>query len=199
MTDDGVSLLHGDCLELMRELEDESLDAIITDPPYGILTGHKIETDVDIPRFFNECYRVLKPNSFIVYFGLQPTLTYWNIEAFKLFKYKNEVIWYKRRTSSMMLDMSRLFENIIVCVKGQGRYQQVRRPYMDVKESLADIIGVEGIKMDMNYLTQAFKDRMTYENAIAYLDAKANGGDMKRFYTQTVGNSNDKVDRKSVV
>ena len=60
----------------MRELDDESLDAIITDPPYGILIGHKhhkIETDVDIPRFFNECYRVLKPNSFIVYFGQQPT------------------------------------------------------------------------------------------------------------------------------
>jgi len=85
-------LLHGDCLELLKGLPDESVDAVVTDPPYGILTGHRIETDVDIPLLMRECYRVLKPNSFLVYFGLQPTLTYWNTEAFKLFRYKKEVM-----------------------------------------------------------------------------------------------------------
>jgi site-specific DNA-methyltransferase (adenine-specific) len=192
---DNMNLLLGDCLELMKQLPDESVDAVVTDPPYGILTGHKIETDVDIPRFFRECQRVLKPNSFLVYFGMQPTLTFWNIEAFKLFRYKNEIIWYKRHSSFSIgaNDMRRYIENIMVCIKGSKKFNEVRRPYMDVKESLSDLIGIGGLKADINYLTQAFKDRMTYENAIAYLDATANGGDMKRFYTQTAGNRNDKV------
>ena len=30
-----IKLLHGDCLELMQTIEDGSIDAIITDPPYG--------------------------------------------------------------------------------------------------------------------------------------------------------------------
>ena len=29
-------LLHGDCLELMKSLPDESVDAVVTDPPYGL-------------------------------------------------------------------------------------------------------------------------------------------------------------------
>ncbi|MBN7484630.1 DNA-methyltransferase [Mycobacteroides abscessus] len=34
--DDSVTLYHGDCLDVLRELPDESVDAVITDPPYGI-------------------------------------------------------------------------------------------------------------------------------------------------------------------
>ncbi|TRO53301.1 site-specific DNA-methyltransferase [Candidatus Bathyarchaeota archaeon] len=32
---DGVELILGDCLEVMRDMENNSVDAIITDPPYG--------------------------------------------------------------------------------------------------------------------------------------------------------------------
>ena len=35
-TDDRVSLYHGDCIEVMRSLPDSSVDAIVTDPPYGL-------------------------------------------------------------------------------------------------------------------------------------------------------------------
>ena len=94
-----MQLIHGDCFEVLKTLPDESVDAVITDPPYGILK-HQIETAVDLPTLFNECQRVLKPNSLILYFGQQPALTAWNSEAFKHFKYKQEVIWYKRISSS---------------------------------------------------------------------------------------------------
>jgi len=35
-TDDRVSLYHGDCIEVMRSLPDNSVDAVVTDPPYGL-------------------------------------------------------------------------------------------------------------------------------------------------------------------
>ena len=170
-----MQLICGDCLEILKTLPDESVDAVITDPPYGILK-HKIETAVDLPTFFTECQRVLKPNSFLVYFGQQPTLTRWNTEAFKLFSYKNEIIWYKRTSSSMMNDMQRLFENIMVCTKGSRKFKQVRRPYTDVQESLAEFVGYEGMKRQIGYLKQIFKDKMSYQDALEAIDGK-------RFYT----------------
>jgi hypothetical protein len=35
-TDDRVTLYHGDCIEVMRTLPDASVDAVVTDPPYGL-------------------------------------------------------------------------------------------------------------------------------------------------------------------
>jgi DNA modification methylase len=63
-------IYQGDCLELMKQIEDESIDCIITDPPYGINKG-KIAGDEDfslINKFLPEAFRVLKDNSFFICF-----------------------------------------------------------------------------------------------------------------------------------
>jgi len=128
----------GDCFDLISALPDGSIDLLITDPPYGVLK-HKIETDVNIEQFMREAYRVLKPNAFLVYFGMQPTLTYWNLAAFEQgFNYKAEIIWYKRNVTNMLNDITRLYENVMVVVKGKRRFEKVYRPYTDVKSSLAE-------------------------------------------------------------
>ena len=66
---------HGDCLKVLRQLPDESVDFILTDPPYLVRYqdrhGRRIVND-DNPRWlfpaFAELYRVLKPNRFCVSF-----------------------------------------------------------------------------------------------------------------------------------
>lgn len=55
-------ILHGDSSEKLKELEDNSIDAIVTDPPYGLsFMGKKWDYDVPSVEIWKECLRVLKP------------------------------------------------------------------------------------------------------------------------------------------
>ena len=63
-------IYNKDCIEGMKELPDESIDCIITDPPYGI-NKSKIIGDEDfslIEKMLPECFRVLKNDSFFICF-----------------------------------------------------------------------------------------------------------------------------------
>ena len=53
-----------DCLEGLKNLPDNSVDAVISDPPYGIsFMGKNWDKALPDPQVFKECYRVLKPGS----------------------------------------------------------------------------------------------------------------------------------------
>lgn len=57
-----INLLHGDCLEKIKTLPDNSVDAIVTDPPYGIsFMSKKWDYDVPSVEVWKEAMRVLKP------------------------------------------------------------------------------------------------------------------------------------------
>ena len=57
-----INLLHGDCLEQMKTLDDNSVDSIVTDPPYGIsFMAKKWDYDVPSVEVWKEAMRVLKP------------------------------------------------------------------------------------------------------------------------------------------
>ena len=58
-----TKLIHGDCLEEMRKMESESIDLILTDPPYG-LNKEGIKNDGDLWAYnLEDYYRLLKDNS----------------------------------------------------------------------------------------------------------------------------------------
>ena len=60
-------ILHGDCLEQMRAMEDNSVDSVVTDPPYGIsFMGKKWDYDVPKVEVWEEVMRVLKPGGHIL-------------------------------------------------------------------------------------------------------------------------------------
>ena len=60
----------GDCLEKLKDLPDNSVDSIVTDPPYGLLFMNK-KWDYDVPsvEIWTECLRVLKPGGHLLSFG----------------------------------------------------------------------------------------------------------------------------------
>ena len=63
-------LLLGDCLDRLKELPDNSIDSIVTDPPYGLsFMGKKWDYDVPSTDIWKECFRVLKPGGHLLCFG----------------------------------------------------------------------------------------------------------------------------------
>jgi site-specific DNA-methyltransferase (adenine-specific) len=65
-----MKLLLGDCLDKLKELDDNSVDSIVTDPPYGLsFMGKKWDYDVPSQQIWEECLRVLKPGGHILSFA----------------------------------------------------------------------------------------------------------------------------------
>jgi len=65
-----VSLHHGDCLEVLRTILDCSVDAVVTDPPYGLaFMGKRWDYDVPSVEIWAECLRVLKPGGHLLAFA----------------------------------------------------------------------------------------------------------------------------------
>jgi len=63
-------IIHGDCLEKLKELQDNSVDAVVTDPPYGLsFMGKKWDYDVPSTEIWQECLRVLKPGGYLLAFA----------------------------------------------------------------------------------------------------------------------------------
>ena len=60
----------GDCLEVLKTIPDNSVDSIVTDPPYGLSFMNK-KWDYDVPsvEIWTECLRVLKPGGHLLSFG----------------------------------------------------------------------------------------------------------------------------------
>jgi len=63
-------VVHGDCVEVMRSMDAESVDAIVTDPPYGLgFMGKKWDALPPGREVFEECLRVLKPGGHLLALG----------------------------------------------------------------------------------------------------------------------------------
>ena len=66
-----IELFKGDCLEIMKSIKSGSIDAIITDPPYGT-TACKWDSVIDFDLMWEQLNRIIKPNGAIVLFGSEP-------------------------------------------------------------------------------------------------------------------------------
>ena len=104
----------GDCLEVMKSIPSGSIDAIITDPPYGT-TACKWDSVIPFDLMWEQLNRIIKPNGAIVLFGSQPFTSALIMSNPKLFKY--ELIWDKK-TGLGFLDSKfrplKSHENIII-------------------------------------------------------------------------------------
>ena len=117
-----IDLKLGDCLEVMKSIPDGSVDAIITDPPYGT-TACKWDSVIDFELMWEQLNRIIKPNGAIVLFSKQPftsTLNYSNIKYFK-----QELIWDKIKHDNPMQAKNRflnVIENISIYYKNKPLY-----------------------------------------------------------------------------
>lgn len=125
---ENIKLLHGDCIELFPKIPDASIDAIITDPPYGIT---KCDWDKVVPfdSLWKHYNRVLKRNGVIVIFGTEPFTSELVCSNKKMFREK--LTWQKHRPSNMG-NAKRMHlkysEDIIVFSFGRNIYNPQMQP-----------------------------------------------------------------------
>ena len=89
-----IELMQGDCLEVMKEIPDGSIDMVLADPPYGT-TACKWDTVIDFPSMWAQLKRVIKPNGAILLFGQEPFSSLLRCSAIDLFKY--DFYWRKNK------------------------------------------------------------------------------------------------------
>lgn len=87
-----MNLYKGDCLEVMKLIPDNSIDAIITDPPYGT-TACKWDSVIPFDLMWEQLNRIIKPNGAIVLFGSEPFSSALRMSNIKNYKY--DWIWDK--------------------------------------------------------------------------------------------------------
>lgn len=89
---ENVKLFQGDCLELMKEIPDGSIDMILCDLPYGT-TACKWDTVIPFEPLWEQYNRIIKDNGAIVLFGSEPFSTKLRNSNLKMFKY--DWVWDK--------------------------------------------------------------------------------------------------------
>jgi site-specific DNA-methyltransferase (adenine-specific) len=112
------SVIHGDCLEVMKDIEDESIDMILCDLPYGT-TACKWDTIIPFDLLWDHYKRIIKDNGAIVLTGSQPFSSRLIMSNLEMFKY--EWIW-KKNTSAGFIHAKnkplKRHENILIFSKG---------------------------------------------------------------------------------
>lgn len=92
------TLYRWDCLEIMKQIPDWSIDAIITDPPYWT-TACKWDSVIPFEPMWEQLKRIIKPNWAIVLFGSEPFSSALRMSNIKMYKY--DWIWEKERPTNV--------------------------------------------------------------------------------------------------
>ena len=121
-----IQLYNGDCLELMKNIPDGSVDLVLTDPPYGT-TACKWDSVIPFEPMWEQLNRIIKPNGAICLFGSEPFSSALRMSNIKNFKY--DWIWEKEQGVGFQLVKYRPLikcENISVFCKKTPTYFPIK-------------------------------------------------------------------------
>ena len=127
-------LMHGNCLDRMKEIPDSSISMILADPPYQ-MTQNSWDSIIPLDQMWAELKRVIKPNGAIVLFGAQPFTSKLVCSNIEWFKY--DWIWRKPKGTGHLnakKQPMRDKEDVIVFYAKQPTYNPqfgTGKPYKD--------------------------------------------------------------------
>ena len=132
-----IDLRKGDCLELMRDIPNESIDMILADLPYGT-TACKWDSIIPFDKLWEQYERIIKPNGAIVLTASQPFTSALVMSNPKLFKC--EWIWQKNRGSNFATTKyqpMKEHESVLVFCKNVANYYPIMQPRAEGGKSRA--------------------------------------------------------------
>lgn len=191
-------LENKDCLEYFKEIEDDTIDLILVDPPYGTIKGIEKGKDknnknfrhsdtewdniIDIDLMFDNMSRVLKKNGVAVVFCQEPFTSKLITSYYSMLRFKYKMIWKKNNSGNAFnAKKSHLnyYEEILVFSKkhsfnsdvlARGYSRNLKR-YIDTKEIKED--GMES-KVSHFICSDALQFHIPTEDAYKYLVDKFN-------------------------
>ena len=110
-------LYQGDCLEIMKQISDKSIDMILCDLPYGI-TACKWDTIIPFDKLWEQYNRIIKDNGIIILFGSEPFSSLLRCSNLKMYRY--DYVWIKNNCGNFQLankNPLKYHENISVFYK----------------------------------------------------------------------------------
>ena len=119
----------GDCLEIMQQIPNGSIDMILCDLPYGT-TQNKWDVIIPLDKLWKQYERVIKDNGTIALFGSEPFSSLLRISNLKIYKY--DWIWYKNLPTNFLNARKqplRIYETISIFSKNVNNYY----PLLEVK------------------------------------------------------------------
>jgi len=132
-------IYNEDCLVEMKKIDDRSIDALITDPPYMVLqdTTETWDKEWNMEAFVEEANRILKDNGYLFVFGLLSFLHKLMNFTDKYFRIHFNLIWVKPNSVNFHManikPMSR-HEQIVCLIKYNAKPKSMTYNYRDIGE-----------------------------------------------------------------
>lgn len=128
-------LYNGDCIEIMKQIPDNSVDCVVCDLPYGTT---KCSWDIIIPfdKLWEQYNRIIKDNGAIILFGQEPFSSLLRVSNLKDYRY--DIYWQKERLTNIMQVKRRVgkdVETISIFYKNQCTYNPQMVKYDGPKRS----------------------------------------------------------------
>lgn len=128
---------QGDCLELMKNIPDKSIDMILCDLPFGVTSRNKWDVVIPFEPLWEQYKRIIKDNGAIVLHSQQPFTSKLIMSNLKMFKYS--LVWSKSQVSGFLNAKKqplREHEDICVFYKKQCTYNpQMTKGKMQLKNT----------------------------------------------------------------
>ena len=145
-------LWHGDCLELMKDIPDGSVDLVLTDPPYGTMKGiddkHEWDTAIEPVKIFEQISRILRQNGKAVLFSQEPYTSRLITSAIPSLPFAYRAVWYKNIAGNSLMAKSAMvsrYEDICVFSK-LGHDYCGENPLREYFAKVLDFVGATSCK-----------------------------------------------------
>lgn len=197
MIEERYKLIHGDCLQEMRNLADNSVDLCLTDPPYGT-TACKWDSVIPFEPMWKELKRIVKPKGAICLFGSQPFTSALVMSNPKDFRY--EWTWDKKAVSNFLnahKQPLRRLESIVVFYREQGMYNPQfgsDKPYIRLERSKAsDNFGAQKVNSTINDGRRFPTNLLEFSNAVRGVHPTQKPVELLRYLIRTYTQENETV------
>ena len=174
-----IKLYNADCMRTMELLISEgiSVNAIITDPPYGYL-DHKLDRRFDNQKFFELAYKLIKRDGFLIFFGRGVENARRMVIAEDVgFKFKEEIVWNKKSITSPTLPIGRMHEMIYIFSKGRAKINRIYFNAFDDIFNYDDYSYIKILQNDIKRIISGINSIKTYDDFLKWKngDIKING------------------------